>query len=210
MPAESNSHLTPADGLPAAKLIGRGRFLDTYHVYHDPAHPERRWEYVRRPSGKNGVTLVATTKDDRILLVDQFRWPLRAHVLELPAGMLDAGESATRLAAGRELQEETGATFGAVTPLASGPLLPGITDEINEFWHIEVLTYPPFIAGSERLDVRAGNVEEGESIRGVYAVPIAKVPEWLEVQRQSGAIIDLRTYAGLFLLKRRGHSSPSK
>ena len=46
------------------------------------------------------------------LLVKQFRPPMGAHTVELPAGLIDPGESA-QLAALRELKEETGYTATA-------------------------------------------------------------------------------------------------
>jgi 8-oxo-dGTP pyrophosphatase MutT (NUDIX family) len=133
-----------------------------------------------------------------MLIIEQFRWPLRDYVIELPSGLVEVDELGnTRGAAGRELSEETGAEFGPLTLLARGPLLPGLTDEINEFFHAPVLRHAPFAEDGLRLNVTAGNPHEDESIRGVYAVPIQDAHAWLNTRQQAGAIIDLRIYVGL-------------
>ena len=57
-----------------------------------------------------GVVILAVCEDngiEKILMVKQFRYPLRAAILELPAGKLEKGEEPF-LAAKRELLEETG------------------------------------------------------------------------------------------------------
>ena len=68
---------------------------------------------------------------DRVVLEKQFRYPLDAYVYELPAGLIETGESLTD-AAKREAFEETGLHF---EPLSSGAfsrpfyMSPGMTDE---------------------------------------------------------------------------------
>ena len=54
-----------------------------------------------------GVVIVALTKDNNILLVKQYRYPIQRVNLELPAGKLEIGEDPD-LASKRELEEETG------------------------------------------------------------------------------------------------------
>lgn len=75
----------------------------------------RTWECAERLTRRgavDGVAVVATLKGGeetrpRIVLVSQFRPPTRDYALELPAGLVDAGESPGE-AALRELKEETG------------------------------------------------------------------------------------------------------
>ncbi|MBQ8168580.1 NUDIX hydrolase [bacterium] len=54
-----------------------------------------------------GVVIVAHKTPETILMVKQFRYPIKETVLELPAGKLEKGEDPF-LAAQRELEEETG------------------------------------------------------------------------------------------------------
>jgi ADP-ribose pyrophosphatase len=54
-----------------------------------------------------GVVVIALKNDDTILLVKQFRYPLKSISLELPAGKLELNEDPNE-ACKRELEEETG------------------------------------------------------------------------------------------------------
>ena len=54
-----------------------------------------------------GVVIIALKNEDTILLVKQYRYPLKQVNLELPAGKLEMGEDPDE-ACKRELEEETG------------------------------------------------------------------------------------------------------
>ena len=54
-----------------------------------------------------GVVIIALKNEDTILLVKQYRYPLKQVNLELPAGKLEIGEDPDE-ACKRELEEETG------------------------------------------------------------------------------------------------------
>lgn len=85
----------------------------------------------------NGIVIYALCKDDpsRIVMIRQYRYPLGAYLYELPAGLIDEGETAAQAAA-RELREETGLLFAPceeVAPCFQRPafLGPGLTDETS-------------------------------------------------------------------------------
>ncbi|PSN74682.1 hypothetical protein BS50DRAFT_480131 [Corynespora cassiicola Philippines] len=87
--------------------------------YTDPDGVERTWESgerLTRPAGSDidGVGVVAILQDPskpdqspRILLQKQWRPPVDATVIEIPAGLVDPNESPETCAV-RELREETG------------------------------------------------------------------------------------------------------
>jgi len=94
--------------------------------------------YVIRRGESAGVVPVCE-KTERIVLVNQFRYPAAGKVFdgylwEIPAGMVDKGESPEKTAK-RELLEEIGACGNALTPLISFFLSPGALDEkFHLFW----------------------------------------------------------------------------
>jgi ADP-ribose pyrophosphatase len=73
---------------------------------------------------------VATTESGEVLLVKQFRPAIDRVTLELPSGLVDAGESPAE-AARRELREETG--YDAEVEVL-GPLFPDVGRLGNRIW----------------------------------------------------------------------------
>ncbi len=84
-----------------------------------------------------GVLVYAIDEDDpnRILMVHQYRYPVDRYMYELPAGLIEKGETPAQAAA-REIREETGMIF---TPadITDSPLMrpymlaQGISDEVG-------------------------------------------------------------------------------
>jgi len=93
---------------------------------------------VRLPDGKEtlrevvehpgGVCVLPVDEDGNAWCVRQFRYPMRAHLLEAPAGKLEKGEDPMACAV-RELSEETGFTAGEFLPLGSYYTSPGYSTE---------------------------------------------------------------------------------
>ncbi|MDB4957986.1 MAG: hydrolase [Myxococcales bacterium] len=71
------------------------------------------------------VNVIALTTDDRVVLVRQYRAGVDRVCLEIPGGMVDAGETA-RAAGIRELREETGYTGGTWQELGTSSPNPAI------------------------------------------------------------------------------------
>ena len=88
---------------------GRKVVVDTLEFADGSRH---QWVYFGGTEIKDKPTAVAVaafTKDDKMLLVKQYRHPLGKIIYDLPAGGLSGGEDPQR-AALRELEEETGYT----------------------------------------------------------------------------------------------------
>src|SRR5262245_63045937 len=56
----------------------------------------------------NWVNVVATTPDQQLVMIEQYRHGSDTVELEIPGGMMDPGEGSPTLTAQRELREETG------------------------------------------------------------------------------------------------------
>ncbi len=77
-----------------------------------------------------GVGIIPITKENRMIMVKQFRKPLEKVVLEIPAGKIDPGEGQhPEKTASRELEEETGYRAESLKYVAEMYLSPGFSNE---------------------------------------------------------------------------------
>lgn len=91
-----------------------------------PNGEKSKREIVKHPGA---VAVIPITKDNKIVLVKQYRKPLERTLVEIPAGKLDANESPLG-AAIRELEEETGYTTKDLSFITSFYTSPGFADEL--------------------------------------------------------------------------------
>jgi 8-oxo-dGTP pyrophosphatase MutT (NUDIX family) len=77
---------------------------------------------------RSGAAVLAITDDEHAVTVRQYRHPLGTMSLELPAGLMESGES-PEVAAARELQEEAGYTAFELTKMGGYNASPGLTDQ---------------------------------------------------------------------------------
>ncbi len=84
------------------------------------------WEVLRKHSA---VAIVPITPDDDVIMVRQFRVPVRQELLEVPAGLLDVDGEDALTCAGRELEEETGFRARSIAFLGGLYMSPGASDE---------------------------------------------------------------------------------
>ncbi|HEX7370837.1 MAG TPA: NUDIX hydrolase [Rhodanobacteraceae bacterium] len=152
-----------------------------------------RWEFVERNNPQGAVIIVAVTPGDRILLVEQYRVPIKQFTIEMPAGLIgDAGhadDDSVATAARRELIEETGWSCGRVLPLHSGPSSAGMSTEMMHF-----------VRAFDLEKVGDGGGDATESIV-VHEVPRAEADAWLHAMVAKGYSIDPKLFAGLWFLE---------
>jgi ADP-ribose pyrophosphatase len=84
------------------------------------------------------LAIVATTPNDELALVRQYRHPTGTSLWEIPAGTCEPGESLLD-GARRELREETGFTAGRITKIGSFWTTPGFCSEIMHLFHADQL-----------------------------------------------------------------------
>ena len=152
------------------------------------------WECVERINASGIVCMVPVTDDDKIVLIEQFRRPLDARVIELPAGLVGdiAGSHTESLetAAQRELIEETGYQAQEFTLLIKGPPSAGLSSEIITFYLARGLTR-----------VGPGGGDQTEDII-VHEVPLPQVHDWLQEKHRANLLVDPKVYTGLYFLCR--------
>lgn len=115
---------------------GKVVFVDYDDIETSDGHKSFR-EVIRHPGG---VVIVAEKDENTILLVKQYRYPLKDVSLELPAGKLEYGENPDE-AAKRELEEETGYVAKTWKSLGYIFTTPGICDEKLYLYHAKDLTF---------------------------------------------------------------------
>jgi ADP-ribose pyrophosphatase len=103
---------------------------------------------VELPDGKKGkreivkhpgaVSVIATTDEGKIVLVEQYRKALERTLIEIPAGKLEKGEEPV-VTARRELEEETGYVCDHMEYVTAFYTSPGFADEYIHFFEAKGL-----------------------------------------------------------------------
>ena len=158
------------------------------------------WESCERTHGQGmAVIVIAVTPADEVLFVEQHRIPLGARTIEMPAGLVGDDHAQDTLidAARRELIEETGWSPGKVDVLLIGPTSSGMSNERIAFVRARDLTR-----------VGAGGGVAGEDIT-VHAVPRQQAPAWLMQKQAEGFELDLKLWAGLWMIDHNPDGSPA-
>eukprot|EP00397_Hematodinium_sp_SG-2012_P052513 GEMP01062113.1.p1 GENE.GEMP01062113.1~~GEMP01062113.1.p1 ORF type:complete len:223 (+),score=52.42 GEMP01062113.1:114-782(+) len=156
----SEKQTPPFTDLSSAKTCGETKWLRLETVnYVDEQGCARPWDRCVRTTkldenSTDAVAIVATlTKnkkassrvakidpEDEILMVKQFRPPINGYTIELPAGLIDKGETPGE-AALRELKEECGYIGEIIEterPLCSLVMSPGMSNESAYLVHVHV------------------------------------------------------------------------
>jgi ADP-ribose pyrophosphatase len=172
--------------MPEDILHFSGRYLDLIE--------RDGWEFVSRNNAHAVAVLCAVTRDNEIVLVEQFRRPVNERVIELPAGLVgDTGDPDEQIleAAGRELIEETGFEAGSLEMIMQCPTSSGLTSEVISF-----------VLAKDLQQIGSGGGDETEDIE-VHVVPLDRVDEWLNGKHAGGLALDPKIFAALHWLNRK-------
>jgi ADP-ribose pyrophosphatase len=148
-----------------------------------------RVDTVRLPNGRTAqreyihhqgaVTMLAFLDERTILLERQFRYPLRRHFIELPAGKIDPGEEPLATAK-RELKEECGYEAGEWRHLGTLHPCIGYADERIELY-----------LARDLRDV--GRALDDDEFLEVFPLSVDEALEWV----RQGRITEPKAITGL-------------
>jgi ADP-ribose pyrophosphatase len=159
-----------------------------------------RRDQVAMPGGKSAsrdvvvhpgaVGVVAYDESGRILLLHQYRHPVRQRLWELPAGLLDVEGEAASKAAQRELAEEAGIAAARWDTLVDTFTSPGMSDEAirvylardlreleeqHERVDEEAELEPHWVALGEAVArVMRGDITNAMAVAGILAAAVAE------------------------------------
>lgn len=152
---------------------------------------------VRRLNVERGdsvAVLLFNPKCQRILLVNQFKYPAYEKgpgwITETVAGMIGTDES-PESAARREVEEETGYKVSRLEHVSTFYVSPGGSSE-------RILLYYAEVDDTDKFDAGGGVAKEEEDIMSVDL----SLTEALQ-QIQNGEIADAKTIVGIFWLQNR-------
>jgi ADP-ribose pyrophosphatase len=149
-----------------------------------------RVDSVRLPDGRtarrevveHGVAVAVLAENERgeLLLISQFRYPAGEAMIELPAGIVEQGESC-EAAAVRELQEETGWRPGRIVKVSEFYTSPGFSSELLKMYYATDLApsklkhdddefiISRFLPPESALElVEEGGVRDAKTLYGIY------------------------------------------
>jgi ADP-ribose pyrophosphatase len=169
------------------KTLGEGKYLRLVIEGH--------YEFVERVNATGVVVIVPVTDNGKIVLVEQRRLPIGRNMVELPAGLVEDGETLDG-AAGRELLEETGYEPKELRKLGRWPTSSGMSSEIVSVY---------LATGLRKKGEGGGDATEQIT---VHAVDIKQADAWLDKMERAGAMLDPKIYAGLYLYQRLQQRNP--
>lgn len=140
-------------------------------------------EYVEHPGA---VMMLAFLDDETVLLERQYRYPMRRHYIELPAGKMEKGEPPLETAK-RELVEECGYEAGQWWHVATLHPCIGYSNEVIEIY------------GARELAHVGARLDPGEHLE-VFPAKVEDTLGWI----RDGLITDTKTMIGLLWWTRFG------
>lgn len=167
--------------------------LDSHYIFQKAPWLVLRQDRVQLPTGAiidefyvseypSWVNVVAVTADDAVVLIRQFRYAIGKVYFELPAGVVDKGETPLQ-AAQRELLEETGYGGGEWELLMQLCANPAIQTNITYSFLARGVTLKQAqtLEHTEEIAVHILShqeveriLEEGEMIQSLHAAPLLK------------------------------------
>ena len=179
------------------RVIHKGAIFDLVEEEIDLEHTIVRREYIDHPGA---VAVIVLDPEDRVLLLKQYRHPVRRELWEPPAGLLDIPDEPAQLAAARELAEEADLIARTWHVLADYYTTPGGNNEALRIFLARDLSEVPFAERHEREDeevdmelrwipletavasVLAGDIHNPSAVVGILAAAASKSGGWTSLR----------------------------
>ncbi len=163
MPKDSSHQVRVTD----SRLVFEGKIWDVSSETFEYGDDSLTREFIDHPGA---VAVTATNELGQILLIKQYRHPVRQKLWELPAGLLDVQGESAESAARRELIEETGFAAQSIDPLIEFAPTPGGSSELIRIFHATnlVAVEKPEVHGEER-DLEIAWFDLAEAVQSVLA-----------------------------------------
>lgn len=177
------------------EVIHRGYVWDIVSERFQYGNGEITREFVDHTGA---VAVIAMDDEERILLIRQYRHPVRMRDWELPAGLLDAAGEAPLAAAQRELAEEADLTAGRWHTLIDFFTTPGGNNEsIRIYVARDIAEAPETFARTEEeadiqrrwvpLDdavdaVQRGQLHNPSAVIGILSLATARARNWRDLK----------------------------
>jgi ADP-ribose pyrophosphatase len=153
-----------------------GKIISPYYVY----------EFT------DWVTAVALTKENKIVMVRQYRHALGETLIEIPGGCVDASDESFEKAVARELLEETGYQFETYEFLGKTSANPSTNSNIMHMY-----------LATGGVKVKEQQLDEGEDIE----VLLFEIDEVKQLLRNNQLMQSMHVTALLYALEKLGELS---
>jgi ADP-ribose pyrophosphatase len=175
------------------EVIHAGKIFDLVGDVVDLGETQVLREYVAHPGA---VAVIALDDEDRVLLLSQYRHPVRSELWEPPAGLRDVPDEQLVVAAARELAEEADLVAGSWWRLVDFFTTPGGSDErirvflardlrsvpdADRFTRTdeEATMVPVWVPLDEAVDAAlSGRLHSPTAVTGVLAAAAARSRGW--------------------------------
>lgn len=186
----------PADAeVTATERVYEGRVWDVVSDTVSYGGAQFVRQYVQHPGA---AAVVALDADERVVLIQQYRHPIRQRDWEIPAGLLDVEGEPPVEAARRELAEEVDLVAARWQPLIAMRTTPGGNDETVHVFLARDLAPAPtrFDREDEEADMRVERVAladvvdaviEGRMSNGILAAGVLAAAEVLRRESAAGS-----------------------
>jgi ADP-ribose pyrophosphatase len=167
MPKDRPAHLA----ISKSEVVFQGKIWDVKSESFDYNGETLIREFVAHPGA---VAILALNEADEVLLINQYRHPVREYLWEIPAGLLDIPGESRLEAAKRELLEETGYIAESWAELIEFHTTPGGNNETIAVFLARALRHQghDLELEGEEIDMEVAWVPLGDALKSVLASEI--------------------------------------